>query len=245
MPESWKEYDVSHLPAPSGYEQGGILFASRRAAELYELMKDLQWHTKTEVRVHLQREEDRAALRDLRQSGFEIERRASGQKGVNEWRLASLIQNPAQIRIRSAITKKMEENIFERDGYRCVLCGATGEHVRLVVDHRIPIDRLSDRSYIRKPGWSQFVQTLCKPCNDGKRQECAYCKIGPGQYRKNCEDCHLAYPERYTFVSARVSRALREQVLQVAEVANMTTDQVVASTLQEGLKQLLRKFAKD
>ena len=233
----WEEIDVSHLSLPQGYERHGITFASLRAADLYDLMKDLQWHTKEEIRGHLGREEDRAALRDLRQSGFVIDRASTGKgDGTNQWRLHSLTQDLRLLRLRSSVTGRMERNILERDGYQCVLCGATADTARLVVDHRVPIDRKSDRTYIRKPGWSAHLQTLCKPCNDGKRQECAYCKIGPGRYRKNCEDCHLAYPERHAFISAAIDADLRDAVRALADELGVSVDEIIERSLHDYLR---------
>jgi hypothetical protein len=233
----WEEIDVSHLSLPQGYERHGITFASLRAADLYDLMKDLQWHAKEETRAHLGREEDRAALRDLRQSGFVIDRSSTGKgDGTNQWRLHSLIQDLRLLRLRSSITGRMERNILERDGDKCVLCGAIADTARLVVDHRVPIDRESDRTYIRKPGWSAHLQTLCKPCNDGKRQECAYCKIGPGRYRKNCKDCHLAYPGRHTFISAAIDADLRDAVRVLADELGVPVDEVIKQALRDYLR---------
>lgn len=50
------------------------------------------------------------------------------------------------------------ERVFERDGYRCVACGATED---LTIDHRVP----------RSRGGSNHIsnlQTMCAPCNNGK-----------------------------------------------------------------------------
>jgi hypothetical protein len=65
---------------------------------------------------------------------------------------------------------KVRERVIRRDSYRCVFCGATGEHTRLEVNHIIP------RSLIRKLSLSQslFVDeanlcTTCWSCNRSKR----------------------------------------------------------------------------
>lgn len=49
--------------------------------------------------------------------------------------------------------------IFDRDGHACVYCGATD---RLEVDHIIPMAKGGTDE-------SHNLQTLCKPCNSGKR----------------------------------------------------------------------------
>ena len=45
--------------------------------------------------------------------------------------------------------------VFERDGYRCVLCGRAG---RLECDHVTPLDRGGD------PWDPDNLQTLCRSC---------------------------------------------------------------------------------
>jgi hypothetical protein len=203
-------------------------------------MKDGKWYSKAEIRKHLGRDEDRASLRDLRQSGFPIARRARGG-GLNEWQLTSLDQDLEQLRLRTAITARMEEYIFERDGHKCILCGKGGENARLVVDHRIPIDRLTDRQYVRDSGWSRWFQTLCKPCNDAKRQECGYCKVGPGEYRKHCLHCHLAFPTRHSHISGRVDIQIRDRVLQEAQKRGVSVDTLLEEALAFYFRLDLRK----
>jgi 5-methylcytosine-specific restriction endonuclease McrA len=50
--------------------------------------------------------------------------------------------------------------VLQRDKYRCVLCGASG--VSLEVDHKIPVARGGSDDL-------DNLQTLCFPCNRGKR----------------------------------------------------------------------------
>ena len=52
--------------------------------------------------------------------------------------------------------------VFDRDGYRCVLCGRAG---RLECDHVTPLDRGGDP-------WDQAnLQTLCRACHIAKTRE--------------------------------------------------------------------------
>ncbi len=71
--------------------------------------------------------------------------------------------------IRSAITfwkahpgyKKLRDEVFRRDGYRCRYCGAGGQGVRLEMDHVIP----------RWKGGKNDRANLvcaCRGCNQGK-----------------------------------------------------------------------------
>lgn len=62
---------------------------------------------------------------------------------------------------RKSLTKSIRHEVFVRDEYKCVECGATKESVTLHVDHIIPVaqggtDELSN------------LQTLCEACNLSK-----------------------------------------------------------------------------
>lgn len=56
---------------------------------------------------------------------------------------------------RAVIPEWLRNQVFERDGYKCVKCGATGN---LQLDHIIPFS---------KGGKTEFnnLETLCKTCN--------------------------------------------------------------------------------
>lgn len=62
---------------------------------------------------------------------------------------------------RKAISKKTRFEVFKRDGFKCVYCGACAPEAVLVVDH---IDPLA------KGGADEIVNyaTACQPCNAGK-----------------------------------------------------------------------------
>lgn len=66
---------------------------------------------------------------------------------------------------RSKITDSVRFKVFQRDNYRCKICGRSPEsnsNVTLHVDHIIPVS---------KGGASDFsnLQTLCSSCNMGKK----------------------------------------------------------------------------
>ena len=62
---------------------------------------------------------------------------------------------------RKPLTRSIRHEVFKRDNYRCVECGATNKDTRLHVDHIIPVaqggtDELDN------------LQTLCEACNLSK-----------------------------------------------------------------------------
>ena len=62
---------------------------------------------------------------------------------------------------RKSIPGRLRHKVFQRDGYRCVECGASNEETTLHVDHIKPV---------AKGGTNNInnLQTLCKKCNLAK-----------------------------------------------------------------------------
>ena len=63
---------------------------------------------------------------------------------------------------RSLMTDDLRYRVMKRDGFRCVLCGATiDDGVKLHVDHIVPVS---------KGGRTEMsnLRTLCERCNLGK-----------------------------------------------------------------------------
>ena len=74
-------------------------------------------------------------------------------------------------RITGARWERMRWRVFERDGWRCLECGAAG---RLECDHRIPMDRGG------KPWDINNLQSLCRGCHIAKtRKERRFAQVGP------------------------------------------------------------------
>lgn len=70
-------------------------------------------------------------------------------------------RKPKSLKKRNPLTKSIRHEVFKRDGYRCLECGATNKETRLHIDHIIPVaqggsDELSN------------LQTLCRDCNLAK-----------------------------------------------------------------------------
>jgi len=63
--------------------------------------------------------------------------------------------------VRVAIPKRMRFEVFKRDGFECVYCGATPPNVILHCDHINPVSRGGETSI-------DNLVTACQPCNSGK-----------------------------------------------------------------------------
>lgn len=60
--------------------------------------------------------------------------------------------------LRADISPAKRRRIYERDGWKCIACGATKE---LTLDHRIPISRGGTNA-------DSNLQTMCVSCNKAK-----------------------------------------------------------------------------
>lgn len=70
-------------------------------------------------------------------------------------------QTPEKKRARAGVTRRVRFQIFQRDGFRCVYCGATARTSQLHIDHVVPVS---------KGGTDQpsNLATACADCNLGK-----------------------------------------------------------------------------
>jgi len=62
---------------------------------------------------------------------------------------------------RRPVPPKLRLAVFQRDGHRCVSCGATAGERALHADHKIPVAKGGETTL-------ENLQTLCEDCNIGK-----------------------------------------------------------------------------
>ena len=62
---------------------------------------------------------------------------------------------------RGKVSNKMRFSVYERDGYRCKICGMSGAFCDLEIDHIKPISKGGKSTY-------DNLQTLCRRCNKMK-----------------------------------------------------------------------------
>jgi len=68
---------------------------------------------------------------------------------------------PATQRARARMTDGLRYRVMRRDGFYCVLCGATGQTHTLVLDHIMPVSRGGKTTM-------DNLRTVCRTCNSGK-----------------------------------------------------------------------------
>lgn len=116
---------------------------------------------------------DRLAEKDIKFSQRSIQRIATEKLGIGRsvgdaFRLAAskgrikwAFKDPRFKTHRKWISRKLRMQIFRRDNYRCVLCGADAKTVMLEIDHIVPL--VFDGK--TKP---ENLRVLCNSCNVGK-----------------------------------------------------------------------------
>lgn len=117
----------------------------KRAKEAEKQEKERKWKEEKKVADAERRRKEREALR--------IREEKEAQMDARKRHIAQQ---------RRLVSDRMRYDVLSRDGFRCVLCGATQKDgVTLHVDHIIPLAKggLSEMSNLR---------TLCERCNLGK-----------------------------------------------------------------------------
>ncbi len=140
---------------------------------ILELLWSMEWVQGSEVFKAVQQTYYDRRIRELRESGWQIE--TSG----NKYRLISQEKLPGNERKYPSAEQKRE--IFKRDKGTCQICGETDSRL-LQYDHKIPQDRFGKTD-------TENLQLLCSTCNVIKRGACKRCKL------TSCNGCPYAYPE--------------------------------------------------
>lgn len=122
--------------------------------------------------------EETKKLKAAQQKAEEATQKANAEKKKYQKKAAAVKAQPAKKRLspeemtphqrfmyeqRRLMTDSLRYDVLKRDGFRCVLCGATAkdEHVKLHVDHITPISK-GGRTELSN------LRTLCERCNLGK-----------------------------------------------------------------------------
>ncbi len=139
-------------------------------------MRDLREALGTDAVPNAQEHLNRR-MRRLREDGWDITSNASDKSlPVDAYRIDATGWHPGQgPRPKSdAISKRLEREVFERDGYRCVICGiGRGEpypgqpdsHAVITVGHR---KARKHRGSSKDP---DNLETQCKPHNEPVRED--------------------------------------------------------------------------
>jgi len=157
--------------------------------------------------------------------GWDIER-VRGKNGANDdYYIRRSEQSVRPWRIRDEVKPKKRQQIYERDGFRCAMCGADVSDRQLLTlpqcDHKVPAERGG-------ASVDANLQTLCTRCNLKKRQACKHCTL------KSCQDCPYAFPENFDHqLILYLSEDAKRRLDRLVEQFGMPPAVIVERLLQE------------
>jgi hypothetical protein len=135
-----------------------------------------------------------------------------------------------QLKGRSALGKRLKEELLERDGAHCAIYGQELAPAELQIDHRIPYGVAGDVAS-NEIDSSQFM-LLSRSANRAKSWACEHC-LNFTKHRKPtiCESCYWAHPEDYSHVAMTSQRRL-----DVLWTGNEVTsyDELRAASIRQG-----------
>lgn len=140
-----------------------LTFTGKRGRIEADLCRYVELHPETQLTLYLSLSYVSPAGRNSYQQCF-----AYGQEEL----LAAIAQShrkdsetERRKRERAKVTPKLRYKVMQRDGFRCVRCGASAaDGAKLHVDHIIPVSRGGKTEMSN-------LQTLCETCNLGKGAE--------------------------------------------------------------------------
>ena len=68
-------------------------------------------------------------------------------------------KNPVHLR-RVRVSEKLRMEIFKRDNFKCVICGATKDDDCMEIDHIVPVSEGGNND-------KENLRTTCRRCNKG------------------------------------------------------------------------------
>lgn len=176
--------------------------------KILEVLWSMDWVDGSEIfRAINQTYYDRR-VRDLRESGWQIETKGS------KYRLLSRLKEAGNVRVYPNAKQKRE--VFARDEGRCQICGIADATIQY--DHKVPLERFG-------PTTVENMQLLCRADNVEKRGACRHCVL------PTCDGCPYAYPELF---AARLIIALDNETaarLKAESEATGIPDTVLAKAI--------------
>jgi len=167
---------------------------SKAKLTILRLLWPMEWVEGSEIFKAVQQTYYDRRIRELRESGWDIETHSSGKM----YRLVSHKKEPGQERQYPSAQQKRD--IRQRDKDLCQICGLSDDNMQ--IDHKVPLER-------NGPTEEDNLQLLCRTCNIEKRGVCKRCTL------KTCDGCPYAYPELFAsrivvFLDTDISQNLKE-----------------------------------
>jgi hypothetical protein len=104
---------------------------------------------------------NRSVQRIVSENGFALSVGEAYRLAMEKGRMRWPLKDP-RLKVKRRITPKTRMAVFERDSFRCLLCGRDAKETVIEVDHIIPLTQGGSDEM-------DNLRTLCHECNVGKR----------------------------------------------------------------------------
>ncbi len=182
------------------------------------------------------------AIKDVTDLGIPIERgkaKAKDGRTIAAYRFGDPSASRAATHAgRTNFPKKFKQQLLERYGNRCALCGGEFPSAFLQIDHRIPYEVGG-----QAPGELNLddYMLVCRTCNRGKSWSCEHCPNWTQDKKPEvCQTCFWCQPSDYKHIAMLQVRRLN-LVWQDREAAEY--DKLAALSRKAGAE--LPGFVKD
>lgn len=122
---------------------------------------------------------------------------------------------------RSSISPSIKRTLYASYKHRCNICHQTFSEEYLAPDHRIPA--IVEADDLTSSNFSTKLQTLCRSCNQVKREMCKKCP-----FQKNCRECPWAFPEKHS-----IGPEVRNQIFKKAKADGISPDELLLKALKK------------
>lgn len=151
-----KKYDYNFetigIPIDEFYKREAQLFNSRV----------LKPTTNCKIIVSLTYSSPKGKVNEGKQDTFNFEQLLKCYQNISKDRLDYTTYSRIANVVRGEVSNKLRYDILNRDGFKCVICGATrNDGAKLQIDHIIPVSKGGQTT-------PDNLRTLCERCNMGK-----------------------------------------------------------------------------
>ncbi len=163
---------------------------------ILDMLWNMEWVEGAEIFKAVQQTYYDRRIRELRESGWQIETHGTKYRLTSHEKLAG--------NEREYLSAEQKRQVFERDKGICQICGMSDAHIQY--DHKVPQERLGSTDVFN-------VQLLCRTCNVEKRGICKRCTL------TTCDGCPYAYPEQFggrfvVMLDKSLTQKIRAEALQ-------------------------------
>lgn len=175
------------------------------------MLWSMNWVEGSEIFKAVQQTYYDRRIRELRESGWQIETSGTKYRLTSHEKLAG--------NEREYLSAEQKRQVFERDKGICQICGVSDAHIQF--DHKVPQERLGKTEVLN-------IQLLCRTCNVEKRGVCKRCTL------TTCEGCPYAYPEQFGGrLVVMLEKSLLLRIREDAEKQGISESLLIADFLQK------------